>query len=262
MMYRVSSSIANFAPGLARKYPTWKQFSWWNIYEPCVFFGMYHIWDVARLIWHRGKQTVFWTGSDILNMQKSPFLLGMVQGCNARHICENKVEQDALLAMGIEAEIKPQLFDVVRRPILSHIEWEGRKQVYLCAHEYRQGEYGVWEVMDVSSQVPSVDFHIYGVEGLSYGNLYFHGKVSQEQFIEEIKHYHCGLRLNEFDGFSEVLARSALLGQYQISRIEYPYMLTAHNTEDLVCSLRVLETASQPNLEGQDYWFKELSKSL
>ena len=272
MRYRVSSSIENFKPGLRRKYPNWKEWNWFVRYEPTVFFGMYHIGDVARLLWHLGKQTVFWCGSDILNMQKSPVLLFIVQGCNARHVCENEVERKALEEMGIYAEVKPQLFDVVACQSTQR-KWEGRKQVYLSAHNERLLEYGVSQILEVAPRFPDIDFHFYGInldavpatiayDCFFYTNVFARSRVSHEQFLREITNYHCAVRLNEFDGFSEVLARSALLGQYQISRIPYLHMFTAKDTHDLITSLKMLELVKEPNIKGQTYWLNKLSEKL
>ncbi|MFZ2152246.1 MAG: hypothetical protein WAV09_04020 [Minisyncoccia bacterium] len=263
MIYCVSSSIANFKQGLTRKYPHWSYWRWPST-EHAVFFGMYHIGDVARLLVHPGKKTVVWCGSDIRNMQNNQFLLGMVQGCNAIHICENKVEQQALEMLDVVADVKPQLFDVVQaEPIYEYPFGAVRKQFYISAHEEREDEYGIRAFTNLATRFPECDFHVYGILGYEDGNnLFFHGKVSHEDFVSEIKNYHCAVRLNKFDGFSEVLARSAILGQYQISSIEYPHMWTAKDFTDLVVSVNVVSCATEPNYAGRDYWIKKLSETL
>ena len=256
-----SSSIANFKQGLQRKYPhaQWPRLG--NYGTPAVFFGMYHIMDVLRLVWHKNS-IVVWCGSDIVNMQKNSFLLGIVLGCNERHICENEIERKALEKLGIHAEIKPQLFDVVQATTAFPLN-DGKVHAYLCAHEGRELEYGVWEIEDVAAQVPHVEFHIYGIQGKSkHQNVRYYGKVSQKQFLDDTKNYHVAIRLNAFDGFSEILARSALFGQYQISRILYPHMYFAPTKEIVKSCLQELSNVREPNYAGRNYWSEELNKSL
>lgn len=256
-----SSSIANFKPGLQRKYPHAKWPRLGRYGSSAVFFGMYHIMDVLRLVWHKNS-IVVWCGSDILNMQKSPFLLWIVQCCNERHICENEVERRALEGLGIEVGVMPQLFDCIEESEISFKHSE-RLQAYLCAHEGREEEYGVFEIDLVAEFLPDVDFHIYGIEGTSTNpNVFLHGRVSDEQFREEIRKYHVAIRLNKFDGFSEVLARSAIMGQYQISRIQYPHMFHAPDADSMIEHLVRLRDKIEPNYIGREYWIEKLSEKF
>ena len=125
--------------------------------------------------------------------------------------------------------------------------------------------------------VPDVTFHIYGTSKEIWHytsnpsilfnmetpiNVIYHGKVSNEQFDEEIKSYQAGLRLNDFDGFAEVLAKSVLMGQWPISRISYPWITHASDITSLVQELNSLKDKKEPNLEGRKYWLREFSKPL
>ena len=52
-----------------------------------------------------------------------------------------------------------------------------------------------------------------------------HGRVAQEVMNEEIKEMQGALRLTEMDGFSEILAKSILWGQWPVSLIKYSHIL-------------------------------------
>jgi hypothetical protein len=73
--------------------------------------------------------------------------------------------------------------------------------------------------------------------------------------------YQCGLRLNKFDGFSEVTAKSVLMGQYPITTIKYPHIDTAYDPKELIRLLSLLKYRMEPNPE-REYWREELSKNI
>ena len=105
----ISSSIANFREKLLKRMQL-EEWSIFTLFEPTIFFGLYHIGDYIRFLLHRGEKRVFWCGSDILNLQRSLWKI-LIHKAKARHFCENEVEEVALLKLGIKAEICPMIFD-------------------------------------------------------------------------------------------------------------------------------------------------------
>ena len=256
--HRVSSSISNFKERIEKKYG----YLPWRIFPKkggrTIFFGMYHIGDYLRYIFTFGNKTVFWMGSDILKL--TPLKAWLVR--NAEHRCENNVEDEALLQFGIDAIVQPVFFgDPTKfRP---EFRQDGSKKVhaYLSAHKGREEEYGVFKVIAKAKDLPSVVFHIYGIEDNcdcnKPKNVIFHGKVSEEQFNKEIQNYHIALRFNEFDGFSDILAKSALLGQYQYSAIKYPHMFSGKQWGRC---LRHVVKAKKNNKQAWEFWHHTLSQ--
>ena len=83
-------------------------------------------------------------------------------------------------------------------------------------------------------------------------NVIVRGRVDKEVMNAEIKHMQGALRLNEHDGFSEIIAKSVLWGQWPVSAIEYPYMLKPENIS------RILDK-KKPNIEGREYYLNKLN---
>jgi len=77
---------------------------------------------------------------------------------------------------------------------------------------------------------------------------------------DEIKHMQSGLRVLEFDGFSEILAKSVLWGQYPISRIGYPHIDSYTSNEKLIQLIHNLATKTAPNIKARDYYMKTLNQ--
>ena len=162
----------------------------------------------------------------------------------------------------IAHKIQPCLFDDMSGIKVS-FKPSKTPHVYLCVQPGREEEYGLNIVEKVAQLVPEVKFHIYGVkskEGYTYKKyiledgretvITYHGKIPNEQFNKEIKGYQAALRMNEFDGASEVLMKSILMGQYPISRIPYPKGIDSYQTtEELVVLLKDLKNKKQPNPE-------------
>ena len=219
---------------------------------------MYNLSDYIRFLIHRGSRRVFWCGSDIQNLT----LFWSRRLKNANHFCENEVEQRALRKMGLTAEITPMLFD---DPADFPISYESDKNVhvYLTAHLGREREYGIPIVEEIARQLPDVIFHIYGIFDYSGAhNVIYHGRVPEEQFNAEIKNYHCALRLNQFDGASEIMVKSVLMGQYPISKIEYPYISAYKTQRRLIHLLRSLKERKEPNYTARNWWVEQIRKSL
>lgn len=257
----VSSSIANFNHKLRKKHVNLRS---WSILFPfgrCIFYGSYHYWDYLKVLLHRGKRTIFWCGSDILNLAISPFGQWVMTHVKADHVCENAIEQVTLSRMGIQARIQPALFDseALRLPV--SYQQSDTPHVFLTSHP-NSDAYGVGIVESIYQKVPEVTFHIYGISGHSHDNVVYHGWVPSKVFDFEIARYQAALRLNDFDGFSESLAKSVLMGQWPISKIFYPHIDYAPNNEILISLLKDLKNKTEDNLDGRIYWTNELSKKI
>jgi hypothetical protein len=247
-----------------------------NRKDPTVFFGLYDLRDYLALNLHRGKRWILWAGSDIKNLQQgflfnngklkklsqlfSEFPLNLAEWINknAESWCENEVEREALAACGIVSQVCPSYMGQI--PEVSYDPPSRRADVYLSASPGRQEEYG-WSTIDrIAPFVELTKFHLYGAPWEQKAkNIVVHGRVPKEQMNEEIKHMHCGLRLNLFDGFSEITAKSVLMGQYPISRIEYPLIPSFKDEADLIARLLQLRKPNHPNLEAREYYIKAVN---
>ncbi len=91
-------------------------------------------------------------------------------------------------------------------------------------------------------------------------NVIYHGQVEEDQFNEEIKQYHCGFRPNQHDGFSEVIIKSVLLGQYPISRIEYDNVWSYKSEPELKNCFDKLLKQTEPNRTARTHWIKTINQ--
>lgn len=243
-------------------------------YETTVFMGLYGLPDFFAMWKHLGQRAILWCGSDILHFQKGYWLdrEGLIRlepeplsswiNKNCINYVENGVEHEALMTMGIESKIVPSFMGNVND---YKIEWYApatRPQVYLSVSGDNFAMYG-WELIEKIANHCEVDFHLYGntTEWISkHSNVFVHGRVPKEQMNEEIKGMDCGLRPLEFDGFSEILAKSVLWGQHPISYISYPHISTYTTNEELITLLNKLSTKNSPNITARDYYIKNLNK--
>lgn len=247
--FRVSSSISNFKDKIAKRY-RFSEWHWWKSRDSqCIFFGMYHIGDYFRLFWHRGQRTIFWCGSDIVNLKNSWIWKRILPKLNVDHICENDVEDFALWDLGIKAKIKPQFFGGIEEFPISYIQ-SSRPKVWVTYHPDREKEYGIDTVRKLETDLPEIKFYA------------FDGMIPEAVMNGIVKGFQAHLRLNEFDGFGDSLAKSVLMGQWPISRIWYPGITSYTNYQELVMHLKQLKDKNQPNYAASEYWRKRLSKSI
>lgn len=278
MKYRlcVSSSIIGFREKAEK---TWglKRYQWpRDILKPVVFFGMYHIGDYFHFIRHPGKKIIIWAGNDILNLKRNYLFNDGKLLCLSRLFfkipayklfkktecyCENELERDELKELGIEAKVRPTFLEDIDDFPISFKQQSKNPQVFISTNKNREKEYG-WEIiMKIAEKLPEITFHFYGsCKCQNRGNIIFHGRVSPEQFNQEIKNYHCGLRLNEHDGFSEITAKSVLMGQYPISRIKYPMIDSYETEEELTALLKELKNKKEPNYKAREFWRKNVNQ--
>lgn len=243
---------------------------------PTVFCGLYDLRDYIALWRHKGKKWVFWCGGDILNLSRG-FLLndGKLKWLSkylpafrflvkhilskAQHWCENHVERDVLLKWGIEVVyVAPSYFGNVNLPV-SYFHSKPAK-VYISCGKDRQKEYGFGIIEDIADKCPKIEFHLYGDDWQTkHKNVIIHGRVPIQQMNEETKNMQCGLRLNDFDGFSEILAKAILRGHYAISKIPYPYIPSFKNNEELISLINSLTITYQPNIKGRTFYINQLN---
>ena len=64
-----------------------------------------------------------------------------------------------------------------------------------------------------------------------------------------------------FDGFSETTAKSILLGQYPITFVNFPHIISYKDMESLVILLNALKHMKEPNPKRQ-WWRDKLENNL
>lgn len=241
--------------------------------DPTVFMGLYGLPDFYTLWRHKGRKCIFWCGSDIRHFLDGYFLdkegwikldptalaLWIHNFCES--YVENEVERKVLLRLGIESKVVPSFLGNVKDYQVSYA-WSEKPKVYTSVSGDDFELYG-WDKIPVLALAnPDIEFHLYGntkSPGLHEWstvhphNVIVHGRVPQEQMNREIKEMQGALRLTEFDGFSEIIAKSLLWGQYPISLINYPHTLKPEN-------IRQLKILEEPNHEGREWLLSEINK--
>lgn len=238
---------------------------------PVVFFGLYGLPDFYALWRHKGRRAVLWAGSDIIHFINGYWLdneggirittEGIAHWLNTHceNYVENQVEHDALQAYGIQSTVTPSFMGNMAD---YEIEYEPseKPKIYLSASEGRQDEYG-WGLIESIADKVDAEFHLYGATwGTKHQNVIVHGRVPKFEMNNEVKKMQCGLRLNAFDGFSEILAKSVLWGQHPISRIFYPNVTCFKTVPALIEKINELKDKVEPNVEARDYYLKNVNK--
>lgn len=245
-------------------------------YEPTCFFGLYDLRDYIALWRHKGKAWVLWAGSDILNL-KNGFILndGKLKTLSqlfkgnwwvypilkkAEHWVENTKEEIVLESLGIKINgICPSFLGNINKFKIKY-KWNKIANVYLSASEGRQEEYGFGIVERIAKELPFIKFHLYGADWKTKNkNVIVHGRVSKEQMNKEIENFQIGLRLNEFDGFSEILAKAVLMGQYAIGKVKHPLIPSFENDLELILILNNLRKIKEPNYKARDWYLYSLN---
>jgi len=275
---RCSSSIGNWRDKLYKRTKL-KEYVWYkHLYKPVVFFGLYKWTDWLRLALHRGKRTVVWCGSDCLQIGLNARWIGKIK---ATHITENETEQRVLqlLLQKKDVYFRPMFFNNPKKYPLSY-KHSQTPHVFMHVNNNAAPESGLYTIEKIANLVPEITFHIYGrtrplhqvwydqfgaVRNISYidnPNIVYHGFVPEKQFDKEIKEYQAGIRLHLFDGASEIMTKSVLMGQWPITYLKYPHITQASDEESLIEALKELSFKEKPNKEGREYYLKEFKKDL
>lgn len=243
--------------------------------EPTVFFGLYDLRDYLALWRHKGKAWVLWAGSDILNLKngfvfndgKLKLLSRLFRGNGwvfpilkkAEHWVENEKEKEVLESLGIRVSgVCPSFLGNTG----FEVSWKPAKpmNVYVSATGGRVEEYGFPIVERIAKDVPFAVFHLYGSDwNTKEENVIVHGRVPKEQMNKEISSMQVGLRLNNFDGFSEVLAKAVLRGQYAIGKVKHPHIPSFESDLDLILELDKIYHKEEPNLEARRWYLENLN---
>jgi hypothetical protein len=241
--------------------------------EPTVFMGLYGLKDFYELWTHKGRKAIFWCGSDIRHfdggywlddkgyIRIQPWALAKWISTNCENYVENQVEAAKLRDWGIEPVIVPSFLGDVDSYRVSY-KYAKRPQVYASVSGDDFHLYGWYDIERIAGEC-DVDFHLYGNTvpwETRHPNVFIHGRVPKEQMNAEIKNMQCGLRVVGFDGFSEILAKSVLWGQYPISRIKYPHITSYEDEKSLIGALNDLKNKRRPNLKARSYYKKVLNK--
>lgn len=256
---RTSSSIVNFREK-AEKIWDIERYQWpRDIFKPAVFFGMYHIGDYLAFLKHLGPKSILWGGSDLTALinAKLPYYKLFR---NADNYVENNLERKELDMYGIKAKVVPSFLEDIDNFPISY-EPKDRVHVYISIHPGREEEYGVELIKRIVPHTPNAYYNIFGgtFSGFDGDHILHHGRVTNEYFNQEIKKYHCGLRINSHDGFSEVTAKSILMGQYPITRIKYSGIPSYETEEQLIKLINSLSDMKEPNIDGRDFYRQQVN---
>lgn len=237
-----------------------------DIEKPCVFFGLYGLPDFYALWRHKGKRWILWAGTDITHFVNGYWLdeKGKIKLCPKslakwiNRYCEswveNEVEAEALEKIGIKTKICPSFLGDVNKFKICY-KPSDRPKIYASCSGNEFEKYGWYEIENLAWLFREYDFYLYGnTKPFKTGqkNVIIRGRIPKDVMNREIKEMQCGLRLLEFDGFSEVLAKSILWGQWPISTIKYPHILS-------ITDLPKLKDLKKPNIAGRDYYLKKLN---
>jgi len=245
-----------------------------HINEPVCFFGLYGLPDFYALWRHKGKRYVFFAGSDIQHLLNGYWLEDNEYGSklpsepiaewiekNCESWVENENERKDLETIGIKAQVCPSfLGDVDDYPI--SFTPNDRPNVYLSVSGDNFNLYG-WDIVEQIADKCDVDFYLYGsaLWTTKHHNVFIQGRVPKEEMEKEIQNMQCGLRLNDKDGFSEVLAKSILWGQHPITwaHFGYPHISSFTDKKSLIKELNALKYKVEPNLIAREFYLKTLN---
>lgn len=233
--------------------------------RPTVFFGCYGLPDFYTIWRHKGEKHILWAGTDITHFDKGYWLedgggIRLMSSPLATWInkhcvnwVENSVEAKVLREWGIQAHVVPSFLGDVKK---FEVSFKPGNKLYTSVSGDNFKLYGWHLLIDLALNNPNIEIHCYGNKTDYFGampnNLIVHGRVPKEQMNAEISEMQGALRLTEFDGFSEIIAKSILMGQYPVSLIEYPHMLKLDQISEIL-------TKTTPNYEGRNYYIKQLN---
>lgn len=235
--------------------------------EPTVFFGLYGLNDFHALWRHKGKKWILWAGSDIrhfvngywldekgeIRFDPKPMAEWIQKNCES--YVENEIEQEELAKMGVYAKVVPSFLGYPDEYPVSYT-YKERPSLYASVSGNDFSLYGWHLIEGIAPLFPGVDFHLYGNSipwETNNKNVIVHGRVPAEEMNREIQTMQGGIRPVMFDGFSEILAKSLLWGQWPVSFIRYPHVIDLDEIGDLL-------EKKEPNTEGRAYYVKHLNQ--
>lgn len=213
--------------------------------EKCVFFGLYGLPDFCAFRSHKGKKAILWAGSDIRHLIAGYWIddkgkLKVNPYDFAKYLkrfenwVENKVEQEALKKVGIKAKICPSFLGDVNKFKPQKLSKELSYYSSVSGNDFLL--YGWDKINKIAKENPHIKFYLYGntKSWKAPKNVIMRGRMSQEDMDNEIKSMTGAIRLVEFEGFSEIVAKSILWGQKPISAIDYPFLKAKNPRKELL----------------------------
>lgn len=257
---RIAPSLGGGFEGTPNE--TWGTVDYTDNQCPTVFFGLYGLPDFYTLWNHKGRKAILWAGSDIRHFVNGYWLEDNAKGIKIeprvlapwinKH-CENWVENEKerrmLKEYGINLQVCPSFLGDVNKFDLSY-RWSKKPKVYTSVSGDDFRLYGWYDIDTLARKNSDIEFHLYGNKKewkTRRSNVFVHGQVSKEKMNKEIKEMQGAIRLVDLEGFSEIVAKSLLWGQWPISVIDYPFTLP-------MSDLEILKYKKTPNISGQDYY--------
>jgi hypothetical protein len=213
-----------------------------------VFMGLYFDADYEIFKNHEGKKYVFWNGSDVSRLLQNKEWIDILQEHPATHICHNEQLQRELSSVGINAKIEPIFFADVNDYPVSY-EYKDHLEVYMNAHPNREEEYGVNKLPQVAKKLKDVKFFVYGVEGEDTSNVHYMGWIDEKEADSKMSKHHVCLRLNEHDGFSQLVIKAGLWGHYVLTVQDIENTTKVEGVEDLIEKIEALKGTTEPCLK-------------
>mgnify|MGYP001603196279 CR=1 FL=1 len=238
-----------------------------DLEKPTVFMGLYGFKDFYSLWQHKGIKEIFWCGSDITNFINGYWIdeIGEIRinpqslvkwiTRNCGNWVENKIEQQVLENLGISSRVIPSFLGNVKDYKIEY-KYQSKLKFYTSVSGEDFLLYGWHRIEELAQNNPDIEFHLYGNIkkcGSKKVNIIDHGRVSKEIMNNEIKKMTGALRLTEFDGFSEIIAKSLLWGQWPISLIQYPDVLSLNQIDEL-------KNKKEPNYKGREWLLSVVNK--
>lgn len=233
---------------------------------PTVFVGMYGLKDFYTLLRHRDIKWILWCGTDILHFDNGywidskgekrvdpqPFAKWIQKNCYS--YVENVVEQKLLKKWGIKSKVIPSFIGNIHKFDV-HYTQSDKPKLYSSVSNNEFEKYGWYRIQEIADYHPNVEFHLYGntLPFPESHNVIVHGRVPKEQMNSEIQEMQGAIRLVEFDGFSEIIAKSLLMAQWPVSIIPYRYTLS-------IDQLHLYKELDLPNIKGREYYQRKLNK--
>ena len=256
---RIAPSLGGGFAGTPNK--CWGTRDYLHETEPTVFFGLYGLPDFYMLWRHKGEKAILWAGSDITHfingywldengsMRVEPHALAKWIDAKCDNWVENDAEMEALKKVGIHAKVCPSFLGNINDYKVGYKQSD-KPKVYTSVSGDNFKLYGWDEVEKLAKKHSEITFYLYGNTKkweTKNNNVIVRGRVPQEVMNAEIKEMQGGLRMLSFEGFSEVIAKSLLWGQWPISKISYPHTLS-------LGELGTLKDKKDPNVAGRDYY--------
>jgi len=214
-------------------------------YKKVFFQGLYFGDDYQLLKEHLGPKDIYWNGSDIIRLLRTPSWITQLVNTKARHLCQTKWMVEVLDRIGIQAIVHPIFFGNLGKYKITFTPSD-KPHIYLSCNPGREKEYGVTQVMRVAPELPEFTFHIYGIDGENTDNIIYHGRVEESVMDEEITKYH-GMIKTAGTSISESLIKSILNGQYPVTTKDLDGIWKFRTDDELIKNLKRIKKQKKPN---------------